>query len=191
MLSCDLVFKTAAISQSHLNYLSIHSFQIVKFLNNTTKNQKNYPIRTSGQKKIRPFFRIDLSREAFNLTQIMQFVSSMRFKSPKNSGTRASFERAGVVIITVLFNPAHAGSTRNEQVPEFKGILNRNRKALHNLGLTEVLLNPDYAVDFVHEIQNTKEDEHSRKFRARSRGHLHGEHPKRASASIRRCFGSE
>jgi hypothetical protein len=49
--------------------------------------------------------------------------------------------------------------------------------------------NPDYAVDFVHEIQNTKEDEHSRKFRARSRGHLHGEHPKRASASIRRCFG--
>jgi hypothetical protein len=51
--------------------------------------------------------------------------------------------------------------------------------------------NPDYAVDFVNEIQNTKEDEHSRKFRARSRGHLHVEHPKRASASIRRCFGSE
>jgi hypothetical protein len=39
--------------------------------------------------------------------------------------------------------------------------------------------NPIYAVDFVHEIQNTKEDEHSRKFRARSRGHLHGEQPKR------------
>ena len=61
------------------------------------------------------------------LTQIIQCVSSMRFKSPKNSGTRASFERAGVVTITV--------STRNEQVPEFKGILKRNRKALHNLGL--------------------------------------------------------
>jgi hypothetical protein len=64
----------------------------------------------------------------------MQWVSFMRYKSPKNSGARASFERASVVIITV--------STRNEQslprvsgVPEFKGILNRNRKALHNLGL--------------------------------------------------------
>jgi len=50
----------------------------------------------------------------------------MRFKSPKNSDSRASFERAGVVIVSL--------STRNEQVPEFKGILNRNRKTLHNLG---------------------------------------------------------
>jgi hypothetical protein len=40
--------------------------------------------------------------------------------------------------------------------------------------------NPDYSVDFVHEIQNTKEDERSRKFRERKRGHPHGEHPERA-----------
>jgi glycerophosphoryl diester phosphodiesterase len=60
----------------------------------------------------------------------------------------------------------------------------------YNLHLLRYL-NPDYSVGFVHEIQNTKEDERSRKFRERKRGHPHGEHPKRASASIRRCFGSE
>jgi hypothetical protein len=49
----------------------------------------------------------------------------MRFKSPKNSCAPASFERAGVITLTV--------STRNEEVREFKGILDRNRKALHNL----------------------------------------------------------
>ncbi len=71
----------------------------------------------------------------------MECVSQMRFKSPKNSRARASFERASVVIITV--------STRNEQacpdeggICEFpyragSGILNRNRMALHNLGLIQ------------------------------------------------------
>jgi hypothetical protein len=64
----------------------------------------------------------------------MQCVSYMRFKSPKKSGTRASFERAGVITHTV--------STRNEQVHEFKGVLDRNRKALHNLGLTWARIRP-------------------------------------------------
>ena len=63
-----------------------------------------------------------------NLTQIMQCVSNMRFKNPKNSSARASFERAIVVTPTM--------SARNEQVLEFTGVLDRNRKALHNLGLT-------------------------------------------------------
>jgi len=62
---------------------------------------------------------------------------------------------------------------------------------------------PDHMVDFVNEIQNTKEYEHTRKFLTHKHGNLerflsHGEQPKRAKlvppkrdASIQRCFGSE
>lgn len=51
--------------------------------------------------------------------------------------------------------------------------------------------NPDYAVGFVHETQKVKEDECSRKFRERKRGHPRGEQPKRVSTSIHRFFGSQ
>ncbi|MFM9985942.1 MAG: SRPBCC domain-containing protein [Flavobacteriales bacterium] len=67
-----------------------------------------------------------------SLTQFMQAVSYMRFKSPKNSRARASFERASVVIPTV--------STRNEQVRELTGILDRNRKGLYQLGFITTLI---------------------------------------------------
>jgi len=52
----------------------------------------------------------------------------------------------------------------------------------------KTVLNPDYLVCFVHEIQKPKEFGYSRKFRARRRSHHYGEHSKRASARIQRDF---